>query len=98
MTRERPDHIVLCESAVDAVSYYVLHSHCMAISTAGVSASPAWLPEIINLGLEVFCGFDADDVGDCMANKMIAKHPGIQRKKPTQKDWNEVLMSRSALL
>jgi hypothetical protein len=98
MIRGRPDHIVLCESAIDTVSYCALHSDCMALSTAGVSASPAWLPGIINLGLEVYCGFDADDVGDCMANKMIEKHPAIQRKKPPQKDWNEVLVSRSALL
>lgn len=98
MARGRPDHIVLCESAIDTISYCALHSNCMAISTAGVSVSPAWLPKIINLGLEVYCGFDADDVGDCMANKMIAKHTSIQRKSPTKKDWNEVLISRSHLL
>lgn len=98
MTKGRPDHIVLCESAIDTVSYCALHSDCMALSTAGASAGPAWLPKIINLGLEVYCGFDADDVGDSMANKMIGKYPAIQRKKPPQKDWNEVLMSRSALL
>jgi hypothetical protein len=98
MTTGCPDHIVLCESAVDTVSYCALHSDCMAISTAGVSASPGWLPEIINLGLDVFCGFDTDDVGDCMASKMIEKYPGIQRKKPPKKDWNEVLKSLSSPL
>jgi hypothetical protein len=41
----------------------------------------------------MFCGFDADDTGEAMAQAMIARHPAIRRLRPTRKDWNEVLCS-----
>jgi hypothetical protein len=43
----------------------------------------------------IFCGFDADDTGEAMAQAMIALHPSIRRLRPTRKDWNEVLCSES---
>lgn len=92
-----PDHIVLCESAIDALSYCTLHADCMAISTSGAVAAPAWLPRIINLGLKVLCGFDADEAGEYMAGKMMLQYPAVKRLRPPQKDWNEVLKSVTSL-
>lgn len=94
----QPDHVVLCESAVDAMSYCTLHLDCLAISTAGVTTSPGWLKEVTKLGLDVLCGFDADDAGNSMAGMMIKKHPFIQRKRPPQKDWNKTLCFLCSLL
>ena len=37
--------MVLCESAIDAISVFVLHPWCVAVSTSGVSADPDWLAE-----------------------------------------------------
>lgn len=91
-----PDHIVLCESAIDALSYCSLHTDCMAISTSGVVNNPDWLPEILAHGMKVFCGFDSDEAGECMARKLMQRYPDVHRLRPTKKDWNEVLKSFSS--
>ena len=86
--------VVLCESAIDAISYFVLHSNCMAVSTSGATPNPAWLSLFIDKRFEIFCGFDADDTGDRMADSMIKLYPGIKRLRPAKQDWNEVLKAR----
>ncbi len=83
--------VVLCESAIDALSYYTLVQDCIAISTAGAHPNPPWLSSLINRGLKVFCGFDADKTGDFMAEQMIALWPVIKRLRPSRHDWNDVL-------
>lgn len=86
--------VVLCESAIDAISYFVLHSNCIAVSTSGATPNPAWLSLFIDKGFEIFCGFDADDTGDRMAESMIKLYPRIKRLRPAKQDWNEVLKAR----
>lgn len=88
--------VVLCESAIDAISYFVLHSNsnCMAVSTSGATPNPAWLSFFIDKGFEIFCGFDEDDTGNKMADSMIKLYPGIKRLRPPKQDWNEVLKAR----
>ena len=86
--------VVLCESAIDAISYFVLYSNCMAVSTSGATPNPAWLSLFIDKRFEIFCGFDADDTGDRMADSMIKLYPGIKRLRPAKQDWNEVLKTR----
>ena len=90
-----PRRIILCESAVDAVSCAVLSRSSWCISTAGVRASPAWLDNLLRMDCPIFCGFDADPAGDDAARTMIALHPGISRLRPTLLDWNEVLMAQT---
>ncbi|MGA1864377.1 MAG: DUF3991 domain-containing protein [bacterium] len=85
--------MVLCESAIDAISLFVLYPNCMAVSTSGATPNPAWLKSFINNGYEIFCGFDSDETGENLAKKMILLHPTIKRLKPCKHDWNEVLMS-----
>jgi hypothetical protein len=83
--------IILCESAIDVLSCLVLHPHHCCISTAGVRPDPPWLPNLVATGAPVFCGFDADAPGDGMARQMIARHPSVQRLRPSRKDWNDTL-------
>jgi hypothetical protein len=88
--------IVICESAIDAISYHALDSDCMALSTAGAHPNPPWLSSLTNNGFDLFCGFDADNTGDTLAQKMMALHPTIKRLRPTHHDWNDQLKSSPA--
>ncbi len=86
-------NLVLCESAIDAASCFVLHPEYTAISTSGATANPAWLPNFITKGCKVYCGFDSDRTGNMLADKMINLYPSIKRLHPSRHDWNEVLQN-----
>jgi len=88
--------VILCESAIDAISCWLLHSASLCLSTSGARPSPRWLPALLSRGLAVYCGFDSDATGDAMAEQMIALHPSLRRLRPSQHDWNDLLKSRSA--
>ena len=85
--------IVLCESAIDAISCFQIESERICISTCGVRANPAWLSGLIARRYEILCGFDADEPGDTTATQMMAIHPKIQRLRPPAHDWNDALTS-----
>lgn len=87
-------HIVLCESAIDAISCFQLHSQRICISTSGVRANPPWLTTLIARGYHIHCGFDTDAAGEASAARMIALHPVIHRLRPPAHDWNEALAIR----
>jgi hypothetical protein len=89
--------IILCESAIDAISCAQLHPTCWSISTAGARPNPRWLPLLLQQGYPVYCGFDADAIGDAMAQQMMSLYPNIGRLRPTQHDWNDVLKSRPTI-
>jgi hypothetical protein len=86
--------VVLCESAIDAISCFVLHPAYRCLSTAGARPDPRWLRPLLDQGCQVYCGFDADPTGDAMADAMIALHPRAQRLRPTQHDWNDALQAK----
>jgi hypothetical protein len=86
--------VVLCESAIDAISCCVFHPQCRCLSTAGARPDPRWLKPLLARGLEVYCGFDADPAGEAMARAMIALYPSVRRLRPSEKDWNDLLRSR----
>jgi hypothetical protein len=88
------DEIVLCESAIDAMSCFALRPAACAISTAGACATRAWFGDILAAGRPVRCGFDTDDTGEDAARLMIARHPEIRRLRPTTHDWNDDLKAR----
>ena len=88
--------VILCESAIDAISCRLLHRAALCLSTSGARPDPRWLRALLSQGLAVYCGFDADATGDAMAEQMIALHPSIRRLRPSQHDWNDILKSRSA--
>lgn len=85
------DAIVLCESAIDALSCHALHPSFRCLSTSGARPDPAWLRSLLPQALPVFCGFDADPTGDAMARRLIKLHPSVRRLRPPTKDWNDVL-------
>jgi len=91
----RIEATVLCESAIDAISCFLIHPHRCCISTAGARSSPAWLSAIIRHGSPIYCGFDADPTGDDMAQAMIERYPAIKRLRPARHDWNDLLRSLS---
>jgi hypothetical protein len=83
--------IVLCESAIDAVSCFQLNPQRICISTAGVRSNPPWLQILLARGYELHCGFDADGPGDTAAAHMMALHPAVKRLRPPAHDWNDIL-------
>jgi hypothetical protein len=82
--------VVLCESAIDAISCACLHPELLCVSTAGARSDPAWLKDFIG-ACPVYCGFDADRTGDRMAEDMTARYPEISRLRPQAHDWNDTL-------
>ena len=83
--------IVLCESAIDAISCHAFHPDYRCLSTSGARPDPAWLAALISQGLSVYCGFDADPTGDAMAQRLHDLYPSISRLRPAAKDWNDLL-------
>ena len=83
--------IVLCESAIDALSCRALHPDYRCLSASGARPDPAWLAALISQGLPIYCGFDADPTGEAMAQRMHDLHPAIRRLRPAAKDWNDLL-------
>jgi len=90
-----PKLIVLCESAIDALSCFVLLPQACCISTAGARPNPLWLPSLLGQGHRIYCGFDADPTGDAHAQALITLYPQIKRLRPIAHDWNEVLKAES---
>ena len=92
--------IVLCESAIDAISCFQLHraglqQECICISTAGVRPDAPWLAPLIARGYDIYCGFDNDQPGEAAASQVTLRHPTIQRLRPTAHDWNDALTASS---
>jgi len=85
--------IVVCESAIDAMSCFQLHPQRTCISTSGVRADPPWLDGLLARDYELYCGFDADGPGDAAAARMTALHPAVRRLQPPAHDWNDALTS-----
>jgi hypothetical protein len=85
--------IVLCESAIDAISCFQLLPDRICISTSGARANPSWLRGLIDRGYGVDCGFDCDDVGEATAHEMIALYPSVIRLRPPAHDWNDALVA-----
>jgi len=85
--------IVLCESAIDAMSCFQIYPQRICISTSGVRPDPSWLDGLLARGYSILCGFDADVPGDAAAARMMALHPTVRRLRPPAHDWNDTLTS-----
>ena len=92
--RSHTNKMVLCESAIDALSCFTLNRDFITLSTSGANPNPAWLTTLINKGFEIYCGFDADEIGDGLADKMMRRYPSVKRLRPIKHDWNEILQSK----
>jgi len=93
----RASTVVLCESAIDAISCFALHPGRFCISTSGARPNPSWLPFLVRQGHEIYCGFDSDSTGEKMAKDMIVLYPTIKRLRPTYHDWNDLLKAHTTL-
>ena len=93
-SRGASPQIVLCESAIDAISCFQLHPSRIGISTAGVRTDPPWLTPLMARGYQIACGFDDDPPGNEAACQMLLRHPTIQRLRPPAHDWNDALTGR----
>jgi hypothetical protein len=89
------DGVILCESAIDAISCFIINPYYYCISTAGARPAPGWLGSLTRHYPKVYCGFDADPTGETMAEAMIKVHPSIKRLRPQPHDWNEMLRSQA---
>jgi hypothetical protein len=96
--------VVLCESAIDAISCFQLRTQhlgarrtaeCICISTAGVRSDAPWLRPLLSRRYDIYCGFDTDEPGESASHEMIIRHPSIQRLRPPEHDWNDVLTAWS---
>lgn len=87
--------IILCESAINALSCFTLHPDCCAISTAGARPNPSWPAPLVSKSFQIYCGFDNDQTGQNMAKAMTTRCPNIKRLCPKKHDWNDVLTSKS---
>ena len=85
--------LVLCESAIDAISCCQIHPGRICISTAGARANPRWLRGLIAHGYQIYCGFDTDQAGQDAAARMMTLHPVVQRLRPPAHDGNDALRS-----
>ena len=85
--------IILCESAIDALSCFQMDPQRICISTSGVRADPPWLDGLLVRGYDTFCGFDADGPGNAAAARMMTLHPAVRRLRPPAHDWNDALTS-----
>jgi len=90
--------IVLCESAIDAISCFQLHAmqlhaECICISTAGVRPDAPWLSPLLARGYHIHCGFDDDQPGEAASCQMISRHTSIKRLRPPAHDWNDALQA-----
>lgn len=87
--------IILCESAIDAISCFMINPTYYCISSAGARPHPGWLGRLVHHYPKVYCGFDADPTGDTMAQAMIQAYSSIKRLRPQQHDWNDQLRFQS---
>jgi hypothetical protein len=92
--RVRSREIVICESAIDAISCSVIFPERICLSTAGARSNPPWLKGLLLRDYTIHCGFDADATGDDQAAAMSELHPQVRRLRPTSHDWNDVLKVR----
>jgi hypothetical protein len=87
--------IILCESAIDAISCHQIHAErevaTICISTAGVRSLLPSLGPLIKRGYSIHCGFDNDTAGNQAAHRLIRNYPSLKRIIPSAHDWNDIL-------
>jgi 5S rRNA maturation endonuclease (ribonuclease M5) len=83
--------VVLCESAIDVMSYKTLHpaqEKTLYLSTDGAGYVPL---EQLKAIPRILIAFDNDQAGAEMAERLKQDLPQAQIEIPQQKDWNGVL-------
>ena len=95
--RSPPSAVLLCESAVDALSACLLPApglppgHPLRLHRRHHSQTPppGWPTSPPS---RLLCGFDADPPGDHAARALRLRYPHMRRlRPPSAKDWNDLL-------
>lgn len=87
-----PKSLVITESAVDTISYAELQNgNFVAMSSIGARYEAPYIKKALNNGWSVVCAYDNDKQGEEGFNKLKEQYPGIERERPTNKDWNDDL-------
>jgi hypothetical protein len=89
----RSKRIVLCESAIDAISCYQLDPSRICLSTAGARPDARWLAPLLSASYDIHCGFDDDEAGNTASRQMTRRYPSIRRLCPPAHDWNDALVA-----
>jgi hypothetical protein len=89
--------VILCESAIDALSCLALYPNAFCVSTSGATNHPRWLHGLLCPNRQVYCGFDADEPGENLATALIARFPAVQRLRPAAHDWNDQLRFQTVM-
>ena len=106
-THSSPTHLVIVESAIDALSYKTLFpgEPACIVSTAGVlPACPTFATLAQALGVsDIAIAYDDDQAGNEAASKLmdqlaVDKTLTLRRRTPSAKDWNEALEQRDCCL
>jgi len=92
----RSKTIVLCESAIDAISCYQLDRSQICLSTAGARPDARWLASLLSASYDIHCGFDDDVAGNTASRQMIRRHRSIRRLRPPAHDWNDALVAHNS--
>lgn len=93
----KSDHIVIVESAIDAISYLQLSPEsCFVLSTAGVTSKPPLIQELKNNYRKLTIAYDNDATGRMFANKLRIAFPVARIEHPGRKDWNAEVKNPSA--
>lgn len=92
--------LVICESAIDVLTYYQMNENKNDITCISTNGARAKLPKWIENNpqyTEICIAYDNDETGKKQAEKIIAAYPNMQisTEFPTLKDWNaDMLKSR----
>ena len=92
----RSKRIVLCESAIDAISCYQLDRSRICLSTAGARPDARWLAPLLSASYDIHCSFDDDEAGNTASRQMTRRHPSIRRLRPPAHDWNDALVAHNS--
>ena len=74
--------------------YFGIGAYTTAILFTKFGVLP-WFGMLIERFPALYCGYDADPVGDLMAEQMIAARPEMMRLRPARHDWNDDLRAAS---
>ena len=99
---DEPRRLVICESAIDAMSMHELGTRdARMVSTGGAKPlCPSGIMPSVRAGRwdEVVIAYDNDDVGHAMADRLAEElrqaGAAVSRAVPTGKDWNEDLAAK----
>jgi hypothetical protein len=87
------EKVAFVESAIDAISYLILHENTAVVSCGGVNNDKLleWIDKTFSNGKRVVLAFDDDEAGIKMVAEIQKVREQAEREIPEGKDWNKML-------